>query len=463
MATAAPGRAIAAPIRRAAAALVALAAIGLGFGWLTHRSLPDDAPRGSLVSTALSHTAAAQNQNVFPTTHAEALAKIDGTLATDLGGVGPRGGGWLGYARIAGDYLDRARLTGSFDDYAKAGDNFATSLQVGGGVGQHLEHAAYNLAIHRLAAVEPDLQRIEHYAIKPDSGTQAAIMGIRGDLAFYRGDYRKALDLYRQSRMLMPSMAVAQRLAIYWQAMGDPDRALRYLGEAEYFVTGANQQFLAGLELQRGTIEFGRGDWRKAQAHFARADDIFPGHWMIEEHLGLIAALRGNRARAKALFQRVVNRDGSPEAMDALAGLARADGDFATSQSWSARADTEWRRRMKLVPEAGYGHMIEHLLAFGARAESLRVAQANYALRPFGDSATQLASAYIANHRADEALRVIEPVLASGWISSDMHVVAMEAYALAGRGDKADAERRDALAINPHALDRNPAMVWLGH
>ncbi len=463
MASAAPGRAIAAPARRALTALAALAAVGIGFGWLTHRPVPEPALRGSLESTARSHKEAAESQNAYPTTHAEALAKIDAFLDTDLKRVGPMGGGWLGYATIAGDYLERARLTGSFDDYAKAAEAFRTSFAVGQGFGQHLEHAAYNLAIHRLDAVEPDLQRIEHYAMKPDDGTRAAILGIRGDLALYRGDYRRALDLYRQSRLLSPSMAVAQRFANYWQAMGDPERALRYLGEAEYFVTGANQQVLAGLELQRGTIAFGRGDWRKAEAHFARADDIFPGHWTIEEHLGLIAALRGDRARAKALFQRVADRDGSPEAMDALAGLARADGDFATSQSWSQRADTEWRRRMKLVPEAAYGHVIEHLLAFGTPAETLRVAEANYRLRPFGDSATQLASAYLVGHRAPDALRVIEPVLASGWVSSDMHVVAMEAYALAGQGEKADAERRNALAINPHALDRNPAMVWLGH
>ena len=456
------GRAVA-PVWRAAAALAALAAIGLGLGWLSYRPVLADAPRGSLVSQALGHRVAAERQNVFPTTHAEAVKRIDDLLALDLKRVGPTGGGWFGYGTVAGDYLERARLTGSFDDYAQAGRMFDTSFAVSPGFGQHLEHASYNLAVHRLDAVEPDLQRIEHYALKPDDGTRAAIVGMRGDLAFYRGDYRKALDLYRQSRLLLPSMSVALRFANYWQAMGDPDRALRYLGEAEYYVTGANQQVLATLELQRGTIEFGRGAWDRAERHFARADDIFPGHWTIEEHLGLIAALRGDRARARALFQRVVDRDGSPEAMDALAGLSRADGDFATSQSWSARADTEWRRRMKLVPEAAYGHMIEHLLAFGTPAETLRVAQANYALRPFGDSATQLASAYLAGHRADDALRVIEPVLSSGWISSDMHVVAMEAYALAGQGEKADAERRNALAINPHALDRNPAMVWLGH
>jgi len=170
-----------------------------------------------------------------------------------------------------------------------------------------------------------------------------------------------------------------------------------------------------------------------------------------------------SRERARALFQRVADRDGSPEAMDALAGLARADGDFAASRDWAAKAEREWRRRMMLVPEAAYGHAIEHLLAFGAPAETLRVALANYQLRPFGDSATQLASAYLTNHRAEDALRTITPVIDSGWVSSDAHVVAMEACALAGKGEEADAERRKALAINPHALDRNPAMVWLGH
>jgi hypothetical protein len=39
--------------------------------------------------------------------------------------------------------------------------------------------------------------------------------------------------------------------------------------------------------------------------------------------------------------------------------------------------------------------------------------------------------------------------------------VAAEAYALLGQGERADAERKAALAVNPHSFDRNPGMTWL--
>ena len=44
--------------------------------------------------------------------------------------------------------------------------------------------------------------------------------------------------------------------------------------------------------------------------------------------------------------------------------------------------------------------------------------------------------------------------------ASEMQWV-VEAYALLGRGREAEAERAKAVAINPHALDRNPGMTWL--
>jgi hypothetical protein len=79
----------------------------------------------------------------------------------------------------------------------------------------------------------------------------------------------------------------------------------------------------------------------------------------------------------------------------------------------------------------------------------------------YAESAIGLASALIANRRPAEALRVIEPVLASGWVSADQHIVAAQAYALLGKGREAEAEREKAVAINPRSLDRNPGLFWL--
>ena len=41
--------------------------------------------------------------------------------------------------------------------------------------------------------------------------------------------------------------------------------------------------------------------------------------------------------------------------------------------------------------------------------------------------------------------------------------LALPSGALLGRSSDADAQRRAALAINPHSFDRNPGMVWLEH
>ena len=82
-------------------------------------------------------------------------------------------------------------------------------------------------------------------------------------------------------------------------------------------------------------------------------------------------------------------------------------------------------------------------------------------MRPYGDAATGLAWAYLANHRPADALAAIAPTLASGWTSADPHIVASQAYALLGQARDADAERQAALAINPHSFDRNPGMIWL--
>ena len=131
--------------------------------------------------------------------------------------------------------------------------------------------------------------------------------------------------------------------------------------------------------------------------------------------------------------------------------------------AWAAKADALWRKRLALIPEAAYGHALDHELAFGDPRRALALAQRNYAARPYAEAATGLAWAYMANHRPADAVRAVEPVLGSGWTAAEPHIVAAEAYALLGRSEEADAERRRALEINPHSFDRNPGMVWLEH
>ena len=433
----------------------------LGFiSLLALRVDPPAAWRGARPAPALDHAEASARQQGVPTDAGEALAAIGHDLAI-VQARAKTSTAWSDHAAVGDLLLGRARLTGSFDDYAAAGVAYDEAFRFApAGTGPHLERAGWNFAVHRLGPVAADLTAVDRYVV-PDDAVVAAALGLRGDLAFYTGHYRDALDLYNRGEARMPSVATEVKLANYYARFGDAERALTLLDKADARVTGPQQQLRSFIEMRRGVVELGRGDWDKAEAHFVRADAIFPGYWLVEEQRATMRGLRGDTAGAAAFFRRMAARGDMPDALDGLAGLARGRGDLAQAQAWSARAGAAWDRRLAILPEAALGHALDHLLAFGDPARALDVAKRNYAIRPYGDAATGLAWAYLVNHRPTEALAAIRPTLDAGWTAAEAHVVASEAYALLGRGKEAEAERAAAVAINPHALDRNPGMTWL--
>ncbi|MBV9840003.1 MAG: hypothetical protein JOY99_00455 [Sphingomonadaceae bacterium] len=456
---AAPSAALTWP-RRAILAVFLLLLAGAAVAWLQASNPWLRAHLRHAPAPALGHLAAAAQQQGEPTSAAESRAAIDHDLAI----VRQRAQGsvsWMDRAAVGDLYLARARLTGSFDDYAAAGRAYDDAFTVAApGTGPHLERAGWNFAVHRLGAMTSDLAAVDHYAI-PDAGQQATVLGMRGDILFYSGRYAQALPLYRRAEAMMPSLGAEMRLANYYARMGDPDRAADYLDQGDARIGAPQQQLRSFIEMRRGILDMNRGRWDMAEAHFRRADDIFPGSWLVEEQLATVRALKGAPGEAMALFRRMAAQYGLPDAYDGIAGLYRAQGDFENAQRWATKAGALWQQRMAVLPEAALGHTLDHLLAFGDPGEALTVAQRNFALRPYGDAATGLAWAYLANHRPQDALAAIGPTLASGWSSAEPHVVASEAYALLGQGKQADAERAAALAINPHSLDRNPGMTWL--
>lgn len=417
--------------------------------------------RAWLPERVLGHAAAARLQQGQPTTAAEARTAIDRDLTIALARRDNGSANWGDQTAIGDLYLARARLSGSFDDYVAAGAAFeAAFASAPAGTGPHIERAGYNFAIHRLDAVAPDLAAIDRYAI-PDEGLTAAADLLRGDVAFYRGRYTEARVLYERGRSRLPTLGGDVKLANFYARFGDFDRAEALLDEADGRITGPQQQLHAFVELRRGMLDLDRGRWPAAERHFRRADDIFPGYGPVEMQLATVRALRGAPDEALAIFLRVAARDQLPDAFDAAASIFRAKGDDANARLWSGKAGAYWEIRMRQLPEAAWGHALDHLLAFGDPARALDIAQRNFALRPYADAATGLAWAYLANHRPADALAAVAPTLASGWTSAEPHVVASEAYALMGQGKQSDEQRRAALAINPHSFDRNPGMTWL--
>jgi len=175
-------------------------------------------------------------------------------------------------------------------------------------------------------------------------------------------------------------------------------------------------QAAAGLKLQRGTILLRIGRWDDAERAFAGGDALFPGYWQIEQNRAQMAALRGDINGAIRLYRTAIAHGGAPETMDALAALYRAQGDHAQADALSRQAAHLWDARLKAFPEAAQAHALDHYLAFGPTARTLRLALAGFHARPHGASAIALGWALLANRRADDALRIAQAVSQSGWV-----------------------------------------------
>ncbi len=444
---------------------LALGALALGAVIWLALGQPETQPVGlqphRAPAPAMSHRDAAASQQGQPTTAAEALAAIDRDLtAARMVAAAPNAGADA-HAAMASLLAARARINGSFDDYVAAAKALDVAFSVApAGAGPHLDRAELNFTMHRLAAMSPDLDAIAGYAA-PDDATVTESLLLRGDVEFYSGRYRAALSFYEQAHHRMSTLGGDLRLANYYARTGNPEFAAALLDQADSRVSGPQQQLRADIEMRRGVLALSRGRLEKAEAHFRRADDIFPGYPPIELRLASVRARNGGADEAMAILNRLAARDLSPEAFDGLAALYRARGDLAEAEAWAARAGAAWDARLKQAPEAALGHALDHCLAFCDPARTLQLAQRNHALRPYGDAATELALAYLANHQPREALAAIQPTLASDWRAAEAFVVASEAYALVGEARKADAARRTALALNPRSLDRKPGMAWL--
>ena len=351
--------------------------------------------------------------------YSQLLAQRDSALAERRARAEARPGEWLVQEQYARAALARARLTGSYDDYSAARQALnQTFAQAPPGAGPHLSQAILHLTLHRLGPAEQALDAVARYAVPPEPGERAEIAAMRGDIAFYRGDYAGALRLYDDADGLEPGAAHFRR-AIFHSKTGRVDLAEHYFGLHERGLAAADRHGRANVQLQRGILDLDNGRPRDALAHFRAAAALFPGWWLVDEHVAETTALLGDAAQAERLYRDVVRRTGSPEFIDALGALLLARGADAEAETLRRRSAALWERRLRQFPEATYGHAIDHCIAFARRGCALALARRNFAARPYGEAGEKLARALAdAGHRA-EARATIERVLASGWRTAE--------------------------------------------
>lgn len=386
-----------------------------------------------------------------PLGYAEAMRRSDTAIGNAQAAARAGADQWLMHEIHASELMARAQLSGDYRDYAAAeaalDRAFAVAVK---GSGPHLMRAALDFSMHRLAAAEAQLAATDAYAVPPDPGDRAEIAAMRGDLAFYRGDYDQAWALYDAADRLVPGSANFRR-AIFAARTGKVDLADAYLAEAEKGYRSPTPQTRSYMQLQRGILDLDRGQLDKALAHFREADRLFPGRWLIEEHIAEVLNLQGKTAEAETLYRAIVRRTGHPEFIDALAGIAEAKGDKAEADRLYARSAKIWEERLDLFPQATYGHAIDHCMAKRDWPCALRLAEANHQARPYGEAKIKLAAALLANGRIDDARSLIESVLASRWRTPDLYATAADIYAARGLSRKAEHYRAIAKSMNPLA------------
>ncbi len=358
---------------------------------------------------------------------------------------------WPQWANLAEAQRGLAQLTGDYRLYSEAEQSLAKAFALAGSKGgPYLARARFNVGVHRLDRVEADLDR----AAAENDPDLTAILALRADLAFYRGHYQEALLGYRrvlERREDLPSLV---RLALWHARMGHLSEALALLDRAEAIHHGDSQHPRAFLALQRGLIELDRGRWDLALAHYHHALRLLPGWWQAAEHIAEIHALQGDAETARREYSAVIRDTDRPEFMDALARLERERGDEAAAQGWIAKARKLYDARLATLPEAAYGHGLDHFLQFGTPSEALALARKNHALRPNGESQVPLADALLRAGDVREAETVMRIALASGWQTAKLHAAAARVFAVAGRAGESAQQRALAKALNPRAAQQ---------
>ena len=399
-----------------------------------------------------------------PGSFAAGMEQASGKVAQARERLGYGPPDWLHEEGLARALMARSRLAANYDDLAEAAEVISSAQALAPpNAGPALTAAVLGMMTHRLDETEAALGIADASVVPAEAAGQAEAAALHGDIAFYRGNLAGARAWYDRAQRWAPGPGVAYRRASLAKATGRFDEAIRQFQSADPSPRGASPFQHANTALQIGAVEQARGNYAAAAQWFAAADRQFPGFWLFEAHRAQSLAIAGDLAGGIEAMRKVALASPSAEVMDALAVLLRADGQAAESREWAGRASMLWAKRLRQVPEAAYGHALEHELVFGDPHRALALARANLAARPFGESHLLMASALLMNGRTAEALRHLKLAEDGGWRSAPLYALRAQALELEGRGTEAGSAREAALALNPRIFAPATALVWFSH
>lgn len=279
------------------------------------------------------------------------LARVNKSIRSLEALVAKTPNSWPNLERLALAHLDRARLTGEFEDYRRADNTIAlafTKSEVASG--PLLSRAQIHLALHRTEAALSDLQQMKsHLLIDKDSATLVA--ELTGEALLQSGDTENALVHLMALNSRNPSFENAARVAHAYAKAGDYNLAAQWLTRAEQRTVGHSEYIQAWLALQHGILALEQRQLDDAYDAFSLADRLFPGYWLIEEHLAEVDALSGRTTLAERRYRDINDRVDNPQMMLALADVLETNG-AEENQSEIAQLRDRANARLSQISES---------------------------------------------------------------------------------------------------------------
>lgn len=418
----------------------------------------------NMAGDAPAHAATWNASGFGPASYPKALSIAESAIAMGKERVSKGEDEWLRHESLAQAHLRRSSLAIDYDDLILSGKALTRANRLAPpGSGPLLTEAVYAHKTHQLGRLKEALLVIDNFAVHLDPLITAESASLRGDVAFYSGQPEKARRYYAKAASHDQNAGVFYRQAILAKSKGDFDGAIAHFNQANMHPATSTPFANATTAMQIGAVEMARGNYEAASEWFTAADRQFSGFWLIEAHLAQAKAIEGNLAGAISDMRAIANRAPSAEIMDALAMMLRADGQAAESRRWARRAGEIWAIRLKQLPEASYGHALEHELVFGLPSKALDLAKRNVAARPYGEARLLLAAAHLANGQTREAVGELALAERSGWRSAPLYALKAQALEVSGRSNDARRAREVALSLNPRIFDQETSLVWFSH
>ncbi len=355
----------------------------------------------------------------------------------------------ISFSRAASAHMALARLTAEPEHWVEATRLLERAVELAPDDPPRLVMAQLHAALHRPRMAMAELEA--HAARNHPGETPRRIAyrrALQAQLAHELGDYSAAQEHLEASLSTAETATGLATLARDRWLRADYAGALEAYERTEAAYGPRNLESRAWVRLQVGLIALDRGRLDEAEAAYRAADALYPGYWLIEEHLAEILVLRGQLGKARAQYVSVVERAPTPELFGALEEVCEALGDHgcrADAAVRGAAATARWRR---LLPEMADGHEVRRSIEQG-NAQARTFALSNAAARPNAEAWMLVAQAELSRRDPLAAVTALRRALETPVRSAELHETAAAVYGAAGDVGRAADHRRAAALLDP--------------